>query len=614
MTDAKEMWDAIKFRFSGNDESKKMQKYILKQQFKGFSVSNSEGLHKGYDRFQSLMSQLKIHGAGVSTKDANQKFLRSLPFTWSQVSLIMRTKPGVDSLSFDDLYNNIRVFENDVKGSTASSSSTCPQLDHEDLEQLDEYDLEEMDLKWQVAMILMRMKKFYKKTGHFARECRIKGNQDNRRRNAWNSRNKDGSRTGKKEDSKALVTIDGEEAMKEKEDLKAKVEKWHNSSKNLGKLLNTQMSANDKFRLGYGDHRYDEPSDHESETAKQVEFDTSESNIIPKTPELVSEPVVNESNVACQPKVWSDAPIIEEYESDSEDEYVSIPTKEQETPSFGLTSKSLNHLIRDYDFHEKMMAKQAQLNNRLNRNSSQREIRPIWNNVQRVNNQNQFVPTAVLTRTGKIPVNTARASGTKNVSTARHSFNKQAVPTSVAMKVNTVKPIVNRVRPPTIFHKTHSPFSRPFNKTTTLRTNFSKQKVNTAKVNAVSAVGGKRETAVKPSAGSLQNKGMVDSGCSRYMTGNKAYLAEYQDFNGGPVAFGGSKGYITGKGKIKIGKLDFEDVCFVKELQHFNLFFVSQMCDKKNKVLFTDSECLLTKHIAIRQESSISLQNKAYCH
>ncbi|GKA57327.1 hypothetical protein Tco_0756515 [Tanacetum coccineum] len=79
MTDAKEMWEAIKSRFGGNDESKKMQKYILKQQFEGFSVSNSEGLHKGYDRFQSLLSQLEIHGAGVSTEDANQKFLRSLP-------------------------------------------------------------------------------------------------------------------------------------------------------------------------------------------------------------------------------------------------------------------------------------------------------------------------------------------------------------------------------------------------------------------------------------------------------------------------------------------------------------------------------------------------------
>ncbi|GKC51302.1 hypothetical protein Tco_1074047 [Tanacetum coccineum] len=123
MTDAKEMWEAIKSRFGRNDESKKMQKYILKQQFEGFSVSNSKGLHKGYDRFQSLLSQLEIHGAGITTEDANQKFLRSLPSAWSQVSLIMRTKPGIDTLSFDDLYNNLRVFESDVKGSTTSSSS-----------------------------------------------------------------------------------------------------------------------------------------------------------------------------------------------------------------------------------------------------------------------------------------------------------------------------------------------------------------------------------------------------------------------------------------------------------------------------------------------------------
>ncbi|GKC47666.1 ribonuclease H-like domain-containing protein [Tanacetum coccineum] len=83
MTDTKEMWEAIKSRFGGNNESKKMQKYMLKKQFESFSVSNSKGLHKGYDRFQSLLSQLEIHGAGVSTKDANQKFLRSLPSSWS---------------------------------------------------------------------------------------------------------------------------------------------------------------------------------------------------------------------------------------------------------------------------------------------------------------------------------------------------------------------------------------------------------------------------------------------------------------------------------------------------------------------------------------------------
>ncbi|GKA91131.1 hypothetical protein Tco_0813001 [Tanacetum coccineum] len=339
-----------------------------------------------------------------------------------------------------------------------------------------------------------------------------------------------------------------------------------------------------------------------------IEIDYSQFTYGPKQPQPMSEPVVNEPNVVCQPKVWSDTPIIEEYESDSDDYCVSKPTKEQGQPSFACTDKqvktpreavknqythknckvdkkglgygfttkacfvcgSLSHLIRDCDYHEKRMAKQVELNNKIRKKSNQREIRPIWNNVHRVNHQNQFVPTVVLTRTGKIPVNTARTSGTNNVSTARHNFNRQAVRTNAAMKVNTIKPIVNNARPKGGFHKSVSPFTKSMNRTTTLRTNFSYQKINTAEVNAVGVVGGKREIAIKPSADyphrALQNKGIVDSGCSKHMTGNKAYLAEYQDFNGGPVAFGGSKGYITGKGKIKTRKLDFEDMCFVKEL------------------------------------------------
>ncbi|GJY88277.1 ribonuclease H-like domain-containing protein, partial [Tanacetum coccineum] len=92
----------------------------------------------------------------------------------------------------------------------------------------------------------------------------------------------------------------------------------------------------------------------------------------------------------------------------------------------------------------------------------------------------------------------------------------------------------------------------------------------------------------------LQEKGVIDSGCSRHMTGNKSYLSDYEEINGGFVAFGGDPkgGKITGKGKISTSKLDFEDVYFVKELK-FNLFSVSQMCDKKNSVLFTDTECVV---------------------
>ncbi|GJV65959.1 hypothetical protein Tco_1476787 [Tanacetum coccineum] len=152
--DAKSLWATIKSRFGGNVESKKMQKNVLKQQFVNFSVSYTEGLDKAYDRFQKLISFLEFHGAAVSNKDANQKFLRALPSSWNNVVLIMRNKDGIDELDIDDLYNNLKVFEADIKGhnsqgqassssytndlmfSFIASQSSSPQLDNEDLEQV----------------------------------------------------------------------------------------------------------------------------------------------------------------------------------------------------------------------------------------------------------------------------------------------------------------------------------------------------------------------------------------------------------------------------------------------------------------------------------------------
>nr|GEW02995.1 ribonuclease H-like domain-containing protein [Tanacetum cinerariifolium] len=92
----------------------------------------------------------------------------------------------------------------------------------------------------------------------------------------------------------------------------------------------------------------------------------------------------------------------------------------------------------------------------------------------------------------------------------------------------------------------------------------------------------------------LKDKGVIDSGCSRHMTRNISFLLDFEEFNGGYVAFGGKTkgGKISGKGKTKTCKLDFDDVYFVKELK-FNLFSVSQIYDKKNKVLFTDTECVV---------------------
>ncbi|GKD99525.1 hypothetical protein Tco_1387509 [Tanacetum coccineum] len=135
MTDAKEMWEAIKSRFGGNDESKKMQK------------------------FQSLLSQLEIHGASVSTKDENKKFLSTKSTTDVSTAYGDST-----SSSHNSQRENSSSYADEVMYSFFANQSSGPQLDHEDLEQLDEFDLEAMNLKWQVAMISMRLKKFYKKT------------------------------------------------------------------------------------------------------------------------------------------------------------------------------------------------------------------------------------------------------------------------------------------------------------------------------------------------------------------------------------------------------------------------------------------------------------------
>ncbi|GJZ23437.1 hypothetical protein Tco_0560896 [Tanacetum coccineum] len=88
--DAKSLWEAIKSRFGGNEESKKMQKNVLKHQFENFSTTSNESLDKAYDRFQKLISELEVHGAPISKEDINYKFLRSLPPSWNQIALISK--------------------------------------------------------------------------------------------------------------------------------------------------------------------------------------------------------------------------------------------------------------------------------------------------------------------------------------------------------------------------------------------------------------------------------------------------------------------------------------------------------------------------------------------
>ncbi|GJZ25086.1 ribonuclease H-like domain-containing protein, partial [Tanacetum coccineum] len=301
--DAKTLWEAIKARFGVNKESKKMQKTILKQQYENFTASRSEGLDKTYDRFQKLISQLEIHGEVISQKDTNLKLLRSLPSAWNNIALIMLNKADLDELRMDDLYNNLKgqasslTYTNDVMFSFFVNQSNSPQLDNEDLEQIDTDDLEEMDLKWQVAMLTMRVKRILKKTernlnfngketvgfaktkvecynchrrGHFARECRAPRNQGNRngdapRRivpvetpaNALVVQDGIGSSSSSSSDSEvrdnSIIELKNQlaEALREKDDLKLKLEKFETSSMKLTKLINSQISVNNKSGVGF---------------------------------------------------------------------------------------------------------------------------------------------------------------------------------------------------------------------------------------------------------------------------------------------------------------------------------------------------------------------------
>ncbi|GJS71365.1 ribonuclease H-like domain-containing protein [Tanacetum coccineum] len=191
-----------------------------------------------------IVSQLAILGENISQEDLNLKFLRSLPSEWNTHVVVWRNKPVLDTMSFDDLYNNFKIVEQEVKRTTSSSSQNMTfitastqvsttnlsgaivyaffanqpngsQLVHEDLEQIHEDDLEEMDLKWQLSLLSMRTRRFFQKTGrkitinrsdtvgydkskvecfnchkigHFAREYRGPKNQDSRNRKQDSSR------------------------------------------------------------------------------------------------------------------------------------------------------------------------------------------------------------------------------------------------------------------------------------------------------------------------------------------------------------------------------------------------------------------------------------------
>ncbi|GJV16977.1 putative ribonuclease H-like domain-containing protein [Tanacetum coccineum] len=217
-----------------------------------------------------------------------------------------------------------------------------------------------------------------------------------------------------------------------------------------------------------------------------------------------------------------------------------------------------------------------------------------------------FVPQAVLTKSGKLSTAGAAVNTVRSVNTAAS------------------KPIVNHPRTKTnAFKRGYSQSLRTFKRHFANKNSIINSNVNTARVKhttardraVVSENKGKWANSVKalacwgnPQQKEYKEKGVIDSSCSRHMTGNKCYLDESEDYDGGFVSFGDGKGRLFGKGKIKTRSLDFDDVYFCKELK-YNLFSVSQICDKKSNVLLTDTECLvLSSNFKLLDESQVLLR------
>ncbi|GJT33674.1 retrovirus-related pol polyprotein from transposon TNT 1-94 [Tanacetum coccineum] len=825
------MFAAIKARFGGNEATKKTQKALLKQQYENFSASSSESLDSIFNRLQRLVSRLAILGVVTPPEDLNVKFLRSLPSEWDTHVVVWMNKPDFDTMGLDDLYNNFKIVEQKVKKSTGASNddknlafvttsgasstnnidtvnpkvstattkvntsstnistasfsdaivyaflSTQPkgsQLVHEDLEQLHDDDLEEMDLKWNMALLSMRARKFYQRTGrkiiidgsntagydkskvecfnchkmgHFARECRaprildligVTWQRKKFRQTwlSWHSQNDTGFKAatykrglttledqivkyrehevlfseeiallkrsvGHKEYQMGLLRDELEKVKQEKEGFEFKIAKFDKSAKDLEQLLASQIT--DKSKKGFGYNVV--PSPHPLILNRPTPLDLSYSGL-----EEFKEPEVNEygprnsslkptigcdkesnnskentddsleqhqktdtetSSVKSSLKVdkdWkekffhpanhvrevepkkvrenNDAPIIEDWVSDDEDDDESNPKVEKKTviptatkKEFVKPEKQVKRSVR----YAEMYRTQIPRGNQRNWNgqkSNQLGYNFVFNNKAcficgsfdhiQYSCPKHMAPRAVLMKTGLKPVNTARPVNTvRSVNTDR--------PFSTARSFNTVRPsytahpksTIHCARPRTYFqNQAQSTVHRPFYKKTTLTNRCLNKRFNTGRPvrSTVNTVRERGFNAVKPSAcwvwrpikpngaslsnSQLNDKGFVDSGCSRHMTGNIAHLSDFKDFDGGYVTFGGGAygGRITGTGTIKTGNLDFDDVYFVKELK-FNLFSVSQMCDKKNYVLFTDSECLvLSPNFKLPDENQILLK------
>nr|GEZ41768.1 hypothetical protein [Tanacetum cinerariifolium]GEZ42053.1 hypothetical protein [Tanacetum cinerariifolium] len=497
--DAKTLMEAIENRFGGNTETKKVQKTLLKQQFENFTGSSSKGLYQIHDRLQKLISQLEIHGVSLSQEDVNLKFLQSLPSDWKTHIIIWRNKADLEDKSLDDLFNSLKIYETEVKHSSSTSTeshnlafvsssqtdsttdsvsadvtisavglklpasslpnvdslsnpviysffasqSFSPQLDNEDLKQNDIDDLKDMDLRWQMAMLTIRARRFLQKT----------------------DRN-----LGPNGTSSMGFDISKEECY---------------NCHMKGHLPRVCRSPKDQRKPGTGSYDWSYQAEDEPANFALMAFssNSSSSSSDNKTTFQAA------TSVPASPR--------------------SNSSGKRRNRKTCFVCKSVEHLIKDYHFHAKKMAKPTQRNYPNRGYYKQYAPKPLHHSI----------PRAVLPQS-------------------------QSVLTTAVRPVSAALPNLPLTRPRHAYHvvtKSKSPIRRHLPPSPSLKHRNSPPPFTAAKT----LVGNPQQA--------LQHKGVIDSGCSRHMIGNMSYLSNFKEFNGGYVAFGGNPkgGKITGKGKIK---------------------------------------------------------------
>ncbi|GJS41901.1 ribonuclease H-like domain-containing protein [Tanacetum coccineum] len=391
-----------------------------------------------------------------------------------------------------------------------------------------------------------------------------------------------------------------EKAEKERDELKLTLEKFQNSSKSLNNLLESLENNKSKSDKGYhvvplpykGNFI---PSKHDLMFMDKIVESENMDVITIVTPSNVKKVESNHESAdvknngdAVEPKTVkknSFRPlVIKDWNFDDDSEVEFIPNVEDKTvrPSIEKIKfvKSARETVKNVETPKQNKyyprGNQRNWNNLMSQRlgsdfkminkacficgsfehlhyvCDKKVVRLVWNNSSRVNHKNfankmthpypnrRFVPQAVLTRFGKI--NTVGLS----VNIVVRPVNTDGSKTTM----NHPRPISNA------YKKGYSQVTRPSNKYSANKKSIFNKKVNTVRVKDTTA---RNRAAGNPQQKEYKEKGFIDSGCSRNMTGNKCYLNEYEYYDGGFVSFGDGKGRISRKGKIKTGTLDFDN-------------------------------------------------------